>query len=762
MRGYMQTTQKVMLFFFTFILCSSADFYNDQKGTRMPQDKKPLYLVDASGFLYRSYYGTRPLHTSKGIPIQAVYSFCRMINKLSNQFSPSHMALVWDSKGKTTRHEMFADYKATRQEAPSDLFMQKKYIQQFADLIGLKQVAQQGYEADDLLYSLAKDYEKACQPVVLITSDKDMAQLISDLVIIYDPFKDHFVTLEAFEEKMGFAVNKLPFYFALLGDTSDNIPGVRGIGKKGATELVQQFESLEDLYANLELVSKLRTKKALEEQKSNAFLSRDLFLLQYVPLNTLLEEFDFDRDANWANALPLFKELEFKSMIKAIESKAGARKPKVVKLTDVTDYQMITVTTQEQLDELCRNIIKKGVVAVDVELDGLRPLESTVVGLCVGYQKGTAYYIPFGHYVDEIQLKPETVFEAFKPIFADPAIKKVMHHAKFDQEALLQHGLVVNNLSFDTLIAASLVTEDWQRIGLKKLSEYYLNEPMLTFQEVVKDNGYKNFSYVPLELATEYAAADAHQTLQLVPIFEQMLKDQEMEKLYYSIDLPIVNILLEMERRGIYCDVAVLDELDKKVTQDLMLIKQKILGLIGDEFKDINLNSPKQLEQLLFVHLQLPPQKKSAKRTGYSTDIEVLNELAKLHPIPGLIAKYRELYKLKSTYIDALPRCINKKTGRIHTNYNQTGVATGRLASSDPNLQNIPLNTSYDIHVRSAFKPIEGNVFLSCDYSQIELRVLAYLSQDKALLEAFEQNRDIHAQTASKLFKVPPEDVSTS
>lgn len=727
------------------------------KGLQMAQfdSNKTVFLIDGSGFLYRAYYALRPLHTSTGIPVQAVYSFCRMIKKLADNFNPQYMALVWDSKGKTERHTLYPAYKATRQEPPSDLFTQKQYITEFADLIGMRQIAQTGVEADDLLYSLARDLQAQGNTVVIISSDKDMAQAITQAITLFDPYKDIFINAESFAAKMGFAVEKLPFYFALLGDTSDNIPGVKGIGEKGATELVQQFASLSDLYANLDQVKKERTRAALEANKENAFLSEQLFLLKYHALGLHKQDFAFSL-ATWPQAMPLFKQLEFKSMVKELEVESATPSAEAVVLSQAKGYQFKTVTTPAQLQEMCTAIKERGIVAIDTELDGLNPLQDTVVGVCLACEVGTAYYVPYGHKVMELQLTHAEIFAALQPIFADPTIKKIFHHAKFDQLALWSAGSTVTNVVFDTLLAACLVTPDWQKIGLKALSEHYLNESMLTFADVVQKNKYKNFSYVPLTLATEYGASDAHQTLQLWPLLEKQLQEQDMARLYYDIELPLLQVLLAMEEEGIFVDRDVLAQLDVVVSRDLNELREQIAALIGEEFKDINLNSPKQLEHLFFTHLQLPPQKKSSKKTGYSTDVEVLQELARLHPVPGLILKYRELYKLKSTYIDALPTYINKKTGKVHTDFSQTKVATGRLASSDPNLQNIPTHTpGYDIHVRSAFKPEPGHVFLSADYSQIELRVLAYFSQDELLVESFLHDIDIHAQTAARLFDVP-------
>lgn len=722
--------------------------------------KKTIFLIDGSSYLYRAYYGMRPLHTIHGEPVQAVYSFCRMIQKLIKQFQPHYLSLVWDSKGKTVRHDIYPDYKATREAPPSDLFTQKEHIIEFANLIGLHQIGKTGIEADDLMYSLAKDYEKQGFNVVLVTADKDMGQCVDEQVILYDSFKDKFYDIKALEERFGFSPNKLPFYFALLGDTSDNIPGVKGIGEKGATELAQQFESLEDAYANLDKIEKNRIRNALAENKENAFLSRDLFLLHHYETGVTLQDLSFNA-AHWPKARPLFEKLEFASLVKEIAGVSGMTH-KQDSLSASKGYQFITVDTQEKLAALVQEITTKKLVALDTELTGLNPLYNHVVGISACTEKGTAYYIPFGHTTGETQLSKEVVLEAFKKIIEDPTIGKIMHHAKFDEHAFMHYGIMPRGLIFDTLVAAHLVTEDWQRIGLKHLSEYFLNEPMLNFQDTVINRGYKTFAQVPLGLATEYAASDAHQTWQLYPILQAALKKQDMEKLYQDIEFPLVDILTYMEYRGINLDTEMLNVLNQKITEELDIIAQKVTALVGPKFADINLNSPRQLAILLFEHLKLPPQKQTDKKTGYSTDQEVLEALAHLHPVPALILRHRELFKLQSTYIEALPSYVNPETNKIHTTFRQTAVATGRLSSQEPNLQNVP-TSSYEykgMSVRSAFKPDPGHVFIAADYSQIELRVLAYLSQDATLLEAFSRNEDIHKRTAANLFDTEFEKVT--
>lgn len=719
--------------------------------------KNTVFIIDGSSFLYRGYYALKPLHSPKGVPVQAVYGFARMIKKLIDTFSPAFMALVWDSKGKTTRHEMFENYKATRQAPPSDLFDQKKIIVDFADLIGLKQLAQQGIEADDIMYSLAQDIKKEGFMAVFVTSDKDMAQALDAQTVIFDPYKDEFLDLSSFQAKKGFPVEKLPFYFAILGDTSDNIPGVKGIGEKGATDLVKQFASLKELYANLDKVTKDRTRKLLEENTHNAFLSEKLFLLQYHPTNISKDAVAFN-PSDWSKAQPLFQELNFKSLVKDMDQTfVQGMITAEDKIAQMKKYTFKMVTTEQELQDVCFLIKDRKVVAIDTETTGLDMQSSEMVGVSLCVEEGTAYYVPFGHKVDDKQLSREHVVNALKPILENDQIKKYMHHAKFDEHVLDTVGIFTKGLLFDTCIAATLLNKEWRRAGLKDLSVNYFNESMLTFEDVVKANKYKNFSFVPLELATLYAAVDAHQTFRLKKVLEKELKEENLYELFANIEEPLVDILFKMEREGIYLDVQFLKNLDVEVSARIAALEDEIKGLVGEQINDINLGSPRQVEHLLFTILQLPPQKKSAKGTGYSTDQEVLEALYTLHPVPGLITKHRELSKLKSTYIDALPTYVNPKTGKIHTTFNQTAVATGRLASSDPNLQNIPV-TAFGI--RAAFKPESGHVFLSADYSQIELRILAHVSGDQNLINAFLQGHDIHAETAARLFDVPLDKVT--
>lgn len=714
--------------------------------------EKTIFIIDGSSFLYRAYYAIRPMHTASGQPIQGVFGFCRMLNTLFKQYNPRYAVLVWDSKGATLRHEMYQEYKATRQSVPSDLPDQKELIKEFADLIKLHQVERPGVEADDLMYSIAQDFHMHGFDSVLVTSDKDMGQAVTEDIFVFDPIKNSWYDQQALAEKYGFPVEKLIFYFSLIGDASDNIPGVEGVGPKTATELVTQFESLDDMYRNLDKVSRPRTKELLIAGKENAYLSKQLFTLQYLNLRTKQDDFIYNYD-QWPLARPIFERLDFKSLLKDLKPVDDAVKSFELHVK----YSMYTITTEAQLLELIKDIKRHNLCAIDTETDGLHALQTKLAGISLACKPGEAAYIPVGHTTGEEQIPLERVIVLLKPLLEDPSLPKYMHAANFDCLVLSQYGIEVQGLVFDTLLAASLVTKDWQRIGLKALSEHYLNETMISFADVVKAHGYKVFPQVPLKLATDYAAADAHQTLALVGIMKKELASFEQESVFYDLEMPLVEVLIAMEKQGIAIDTVLLKQLSERTEHELAKIRQLIIDAIGHEFKDVNLNSSQQLAHILFEVLKLTPVKKTTAKTAYSTDAEVLETLAREHIVPRLILKNRELFKLKSTYLDALGEYVNPKTGRIHTTFSQTAAATGRLASFDPNLQNIPLEGG----IRAAFKAAPGHVYLSADYSQIELRVLGYLSQDPSLIEAFQAGQDIHARTATGLFNVALDQVTS-
>lgn len=729
--------------------------------------KKSVFIIDGSSFLYRAYYGLRPLHTSKGMAIHAVYGFCRMLKKLIDQFAIEHILVVWDSKGKTQRHEIFPAYKATRQEAPSDIFQQKELIQEITDILKIAQLSEVGQEADDLMYSFAKKCNESGYDAVIVSSDKDMRQAVNEHTIIYDPFFEKIMNKDSVQERYGFEIEKIPFYFSLIGDSSDNIPGVAGVGEKTATELVKKFSSLDDMYKNLDKIEKERTRKLLEQSKENAYISYELFLLKNVDVSTEIPQVFFD-EKQWTLGLPFFEKLEFKSLVKDILKKHTSFSIVSEHATTThkqlhEKYEFVCITDQDLLIKLCQQLENSSGFAIDTETDNLDPMQANLVGISICYVKGQAFYIPIGH-IAEGQLKKEFVIENLGPILQNKKITKYMHNAKYDVIVLNRAGFTVQLPIFDTLIAASLLTKEWEKNGLKDLSEQIFDEKMISFKELMSMYQVKSFQELPIAAATAYAAADAHQTLQLFEVFKDELEKQGKQNLFYEIELPVNDVLLAMQQEGIYCNSEVLLHLGKQVEQDLKLIEKKIYAQAGEE---INLNSPKQIRELLFEKLKLQPQKKSGKTQQHSTDAEVLAVLAKEHEVPMLLLAYRELFKLKSTYIDAFPNYINPQTGKIHTSWNQTGVATGRISSSNPNLQNIPTDglefgKEYDVNIRASFQAEVGWSFISADYSQIELRILAQFSKDTGLIDAFLTNQDIHIQTASQIFEVSLDQVSSA
>ena len=716
--------------------------------------KQAVYIIDGSSFLYRAFYSIRELTTKSGTPVNAVYGFCRMIKKLIEEHQPSHLVLVWDSPGKTVRHELYDGYKSTRQAAPNALFEQKSLIKQFADMINLVQVENPGIEADDLMYSLAQELSLSNQKSVIVTSDKDLLQTVSANITVYDPFKEAFLTPEVIIQKYGFEISKFPFYFALIGDSSDNIPGAKGIGPKTATELVNQFVSLEDMYENLEQIKSERVQKLLQDSKANVFLSEQLFKLRAYSTYLTFDCCSFVAQDWQVKAAPFFELLEFKSLLKDLKLDGK----KIKKESTLSQrYKFVLVNQIDELNYVIEQIQKYKKFGIDTEGTSLSPIDGQLVGISVCCKEGESFYIPFGHITEDPQLPKAYVIEQLRPYFEDENIEKYMHNAKFDLLMLNTESIDVKNVKFDTMIAASLIVSEGQRLGLKALSDFYFEEPMIAFSDVVQKNKYKNFAYVPLGMATEYAAADAHQTLKLKTQLEKLLQEHKLLELFYNLEMPLMLELYKMEKRGIYVNKAILDEINQTVSGEINVLRHQIIDYLGQQFMDINLNSSKQLEDLLFNYLQLPALKKTTKKTAYSTDQEVLQKLSQLHPIPGLILRYRELFKLKSTYLEGLPNYISKKTGRIHTSFNQVVVSTGRLASSDPNLQNIPVD-KYSI--RRAFQASPGYTFFSADYSQIELRVLTFLSQDATLLNAFKNDMDIHNLTAAGLFDVDPSQVT--
>jgi DNA polymerase I len=724
-----------------------------------------LFLFDGSYFLYRSYFALPPLYTTTGHPTQATFVFLRTLKKFIKDYDLQFLAIVWDSKGGSKQNkELHAEYKAHRPKPPNDLFVQKEDIINITNTMNICNISLDGYEADDLIGSIVKDTK---QKIIIVTADKDLCQLlIHDHVTIIDPSKNNIITAKSFEQEKGFAPEKIPFYFSLLGDASDNIPGVKGIGKKIALELVQQFESLDDVYKNLNKIEKNRAKTALENNKDDAFLSLKLFTLDYIKLDCKKNYCNFDKNS-WNNALKIFEELEFNFFVKEInqdQKKPSASGPDHNLSIFEEEWKAHIVTTKRQLEEIIKNFVDKKIVALDTETTGIYPMIDKLVGISLAYNNKEAFYIPVGHedmFTKQLSLK--TIRPILQKIFSSKIITKVFHFAKFDQIILEQSGFTFEGKLFDTIIAANLFRNSKQKINLKDLSQFFLSEEMITFKKVL--GSYKNFGQIPVQQSFRYAAHDALQTFKLYHIFIKKLSIVNiLQKYFDKIEIPLHYVLIKMEKYGVLCKKELLDIFENTLNDQLEGVRKNIEDAlikdgISDGLANINLNSPQQLEKLLFDTLNLPVIKKTKKKER-STDQEVLLKLSKQHIIPGLLLQHRELSKLLSTYVIGLRDLIHPETKRVHSSFSQTMTATGRLASSNPNMQNIPATTKYGVSIRKAFIPQKGYSFLSADYSQIELRILAHFSKDKNLIKSFKNDVDIHSQTAAELFDIPVEKVT--
>ncbi len=717
-----------------------------------------LCLIDGSSLLYRSYYGVRPLSTASGETTQAIYGFCRTIKKVIDELKPTYLVVAWDTKGPTKRQEVYTQYKQNRQAPPSDLITQKHHILKFLEIVNIAQTSQQGVEADDLISSIIKD--GIAPNFTVITGDKDLHQLLAENVSVFDPFKQKLITKESFVQERGFEPEELLLYHSLLGDASDNIPGVKGVGKKTAEKLTQQYHTLENLYEQIESITPKGVKQKLIDSRENALLSKLLFTLQYEKLSVSLSDTEY-APSHWKKAVSFFEQLEIKpfapngvSLETTIEQKQE---------TISHEFTHSLINTEKQLLDLVTRLQKQPIFALDTETTGIRPLHDQLVGISIAYNESHGYYIPFGHNTIEQQLNVNTVLNTLRPVFENKSIKKTLHNAKFDLMFLKQSGISVQGVSFDTLLAADLLRKTNEKISLKNLSLRILNEPMMTFEETLKK--VKNFADVPLNDAALYASHDAVQSYKLYLVLSKELERIEsLNKLFNEIEFPLMSVLISMESEGILLNTEVLNKIKEQVSERLVTIRTKIAACLEGGKKSIdastvNFNSPKQLEEILFDILHLPVVKKS-KSGKRSTDHEVLTTLQKYHPVPGLIIQYRELFKLISTYLEPLPNEISQRTGKIHTTYSQTITATGRLSSSQPNLQNIPVGKEFGSLVRNAFVADSGKKFISADYSQIELRILAHVSQDPALLDAFKHNKDIHRQTAAQICNVPEDEVT--
>ena len=709
-------------------------------------NEKTLYLIDGSAYIYRAYHAIHSLTNSKGLPTNAAFGFTRTILKLIEDRAPEYVAMFFDAKGPTFRHEMYKDYKANRPPMPDDLSIQIPYIKDITKGFNMPAIEMPGYEADDLIGTVSQAAEKAGFSVVMVTGDKDFMQLVTDKITIWDPMKDKITDAEAIQKTFGVEPLQIIDIMGLSGDTADNIPGVPGVGPKTAIDLIKTYQSMELLYERIDTVKKKKLHENLVKYKDQAFLSRELVTINTsLPLSFNPEEFKSKPPDN--NILSrLFKDLEFRQLQQAFPRKS-----------DLSKKNYKTVFSSDDISDLVNNLERAGLFALDTETTSVNPMQARLVGLSFSSKPDEAFYIPCGHDYPGVPEQPglADVLNLLKPVLENPDIKKIGQNIKYDWIVLTRHGINLAGVMFDTMLASYLLNPSKRAHNLDQIALDFLDHRTITYKEVTGSKSKKGscFSHVLIEKAGPYACEDADITLMAYDVLKPMLKEACLEELFEKVEMPLVPVLMKMEMTGICVDKEKLISLSKSFEHQLEGLKASIYSIAGEEF---NINSSQQLGRIFFEKLKLPVQKKTKKKTGYSTDVDVLTTLAEQHELPAIILRYRSLSKLKSTYTDALLELIHPETGRIHTSFNQTITATGRLSSSDPNLQNIPVRTDDGREIRKAFIPRKGWSMVSADYSQIELRILAHYSNDQILIKAFKDDEDIHIRTAAEVFQVFP------
>ena len=716
----------------------------------MPPDDS-IYLFDGNAYIHRAYHAIAPLANGAGLPTHAIFGFTNILLRVLKERSPRSLAVVFDSRGPTFRHEFFPAYKSNRPPLPEDLVVQFPYVKKVVQAYRFLTLEEQGVEADDLIGAAAQRLAEAGHRVTIVSGDKDLLQLVGPLITLWDPMKDKVMDEAAVTAKYHVAPGQLTDLFALVGDSSDNVPGVPGIGPKTAAELIGVHGSLETLYARIEMIQKPKLREKLLAHQEQAFLSRRLVSLKtdlVVPAEPAAYAIPQPDEATLRD---LFTELEFSSLIKGGSSCAPF----------ATDGFRL-VATAEELRTMLQTLGRPRILCVDTETNSLDPITAELVGISLCADGTEAFYLPVRHADPngvrlDGQLSLEQVIAHVAPLLADPAIPKVGHNLKFDLAVLRTNGIELAGPLQDTMLASYLLDPTRRSQKLDDLAAEFLHKKTTSFSEVTSgDKRPDAFRYVPLDQARDYSCEDVVAALGLWRIFEPRLRDLGLWPLFADVEIQLVPILESMERAGIAIDPDLLHGLSEEFGAQINALSQHILTLAGEDF---NINSPRQLAEILFEKLGLPHGRKT--KTGYSTDIKVLERLGRLHPLPRLVTEHRNLTKLKSTYVDRLPEMVHPRTGRIHTSFNQTVTATGRLSSSDPNLQNIPIRTPEGQRIRAAFIPAPGQIFLSADYSQIDLRVLAHYSRDPALIEAFRDGGDIHRATAAEIFRVRPEFVTS-
>lgn len=703
-----------------------------------------LYIIDGSAYIYRAYHAVAPLTNSHGQYTHAVYGFINIMRRLIKDKSPSRMLMAYDSRGPVFRHDMYPEYKANRPPMPDDLVTQIPYIKEYVKGANIPSLEVPGVEADDIIATAALKYSKAGLKVIIVSGDKDLLQLIDENITVWDPMKNKVMDAKAVQEKYSLPPTSLLDCFALMGDSADNVPGVPGVGPKTAQKLIAEYGSLDGLYEQIEGLKKSKMKEKLIDNKDGAYLSKDLIRLKVDvqvpddPDHFLLTEPHDDI------LRKLYEELEFTTLLKEVE---------VFEKVPTKGFEL--VTTHGELHALVEVIKDCKIVAIDTETTSLNSRVADLVGVSIAIDLERAWYIPVGHKTQDGevlsgQLSKDLVIDALKPIISSKEIAKVGHNLKYDYTVLKNSsGVLLDGYLIDTMLAVYLLDPTRRVLKLDDLCKE-LGVELTSFDTVVDGDKREDcFAYVSLENACNYACEDVYGALLLWREYEPKLVEMNLNSLFKDVEAPLIPILAGMENAGIALDSEYLSTLAIEFLGKLNLLEAEIHQLAGTVF---NINSPSQLGKILFEDLELPHGRKT--KTGYSTDIKVLEKLAPKHELPAKVIQYRTLSKLQSTYVEKLGSLVDLKSGRVHTSFNQAITATGRLSSSNPNMQNIPIRSEDGNRIRKAFVPAEGMMFLSADYSQIDLRVLAHYSQDEALLKAFRAGTDIHARTAAQIFSV--------
>lgn len=716
---------------------------------------KTLFLIDGNSFCYRAFYAIPALTNSKGEPTNAIYGFITMLRKLIEGQSPDYLAVCFDRKEPTFRHEKYQDYKAHRKPMPEELVRQIEPIKEFCRLSNIALFEKAGYEADDVIGTLAVCGKKEGLRVFIATSDKDAFQLVDDQIKIIQPHKDNLIfDVEKVRERFsGLGPESVVDILALMGDASDNIPGVPGIGEKTAIKLIQEFGSVDNLLKNSEKIPSQKQREKIQENLKDLKLSQELAAIDTaVPLEIRWVDIGM-RDADHEALTEFFKRYEFRGLLKETASQNAAEEKG-------RDYRRIK--TDQELKALAETLKKAKAFSFDTETTSSDPMMAELVGMSFSWEPLAAHYVPVscGGKRQEEKFTPEEALKILRPVLEDPGIRKYGQNIKYDGIVMARAGVHLAGIEFDTMIASYLIDPLKRNHNLDDISLEYLNVKKIPTESLLgKGAGQITMDKVPLDTLTEYACEDADCVFRLVPLLKEKMKKLEIQKLFEDMEMPLAAVLGKMEMNGVALDLPFLKRLSDKAAEEIETLEKDIYQEAGKSF---NLDSPKQLAEILFVHLKLPPSKKT--KTGYSTDASVLEKLAASYELPRKVLEYRERSKLKSTYLDALPKMVNPETHCVHTSYNQTTTDTGRLSSSDPNLQNIPIRSELGHLVRKAFIPRKrthgkGKI-LSADYSQIELRLLAHFSEDPNLIRAFEAGRDIHAFTATLLYGVPEAEVT--